>query len=246
MRNFSKLCCFLLFLLPACRVGMAAVPADFQTANALYDKGDYVLARAAYEALVKSGSWSAHLFYNLGNAAYRTGDKGAAFLAYERALALDPAHPEAHANLQLLRAETGARLRALPWYGRALCRPAAREAAWIAAGAFWLLCFSLAPLLWHRRAAVAPALFCGIALCWSAAVLAWHASRGETGIVTAERAEAHLAPADNSPVAAVLPMGSHARLLQERGPWVCVQLADQSRGWISGEAVRPVRLARGE
>ena len=223
---------------------LIAAPANFDAANTLYDKGDFQGARSGYEVLVQSGPWSAHLFYNLGNSAFRLGDKSAAFLAYERALALDPGHPEAKANLNFLRGETGAKLPATPWYGRALSWPAANEAAWIASAAFFGLCFSLAPVVWKRRAATLPALFCGMALVWSGAVVGWQASRGETWIVTVEAAQARTMPAENSQAMATLPMGSHVRLLLERGPWLQVQLPDDSAGWIHSDTVKPVRLTR--
>jgi len=51
-------------------------------------------------------------------------------------------------------------------------------------------------------------------------------------------------PADNALATATLPMGSHVRLRLERGPWLQVQLPDDSVGWISREAVQAVRLVR--
>ena len=224
--------------------GFAAAPADFDAANRLFDKEDFQGARSGYEALVKSGFWSAHLFYNLGNAAFRQGDKSAAFLAYERALALEPGHPEAKANLNFLRNETGAKLPATSWIGRALSWPAADAAAWLASAAFFGLCFSLAPLVWRGRAPILLAVFCGMALAWSGMVVFWQASCGETWIVTAEAANARTMPVENSQATATLPMGSHVRLLLERGAWLQVQLPDDSTGWISRDAVKPVRLAR--
>ena len=234
----------LIFVLLLCGKLLAAAPADFDAANRLYDKGDFQGARAYYEELVQSGNWSAHLFYNLGNAAFRQGDKGAAFLAYERALALEQGHPEAQANLNFLRGESGAKLPEIPWYGRALAWPTANAAAWIASAAFFGLCFSLVPVIWKRRVATLPALFCSLALVWSGAVVGWQASRGETWIVTAEAAKAWTMPAENSPATATLPMGSHVRLLLERGPWLQVQLPDESAGWISRDVVQPVLLSR--
>ena len=56
-----------------------------------------------YESLVESRQWNPTLFYDLGNAYFRKGDSGRAILNYERALALDPNHAEARANLQLVR-----------------------------------------------------------------------------------------------------------------------------------------------
>jgi len=220
----------------------AAAPAGFDAANRLYDKNDFKGARAAYGELVKANNWSANLFYNLGDAAFREGDKGAAILAYERALALEAGHPEALANLRFLREATGARLPVEPRLGRILSWPDRNEAAWLAAVAFWGICFGLAPLAWKRRPAGALVVFCSLALIWSGAVLGWQHSRGETWIVTTEGAKARSMPADNSPALSPLPTGSHVRLLLERGPWVNIELPDASRGWIPREAVSPIRI----
>ena len=76
---------------------------DFEGANQAYDQGKFSEAKAGYEKLAEAGEWSANLFYNLGNADYRLGATGRAMLDYERALALYPAHPEARANLAVLR-----------------------------------------------------------------------------------------------------------------------------------------------
>lgn len=228
----------------------AAVPGEFDAANQRYDKGDFQGARTAYEALVKSGNYSANLFYNLGNADYRLGRKGDAFVAYERALALDPAHPETRANLALLRDETGARLPTPSWSERAIQWPETvtqHRAVWLAAMAFWVLCFSVVPVFFKSQPAWITAIPSILVLAWSAAAIAWEQSQGETWIVKEPSVSAHVAPADSSELAAALPMGSQVRLLLERGPWLYVLLPDQnggSRGWISRTAVDPVALGK--
>jgi len=233
-----------LFLLLVTVSGRAAAPVDMSAANALYDKGDFAGARAGYEALVQAGPWSANLFYNLGNAAFREGEKGPAFLAYERALALQPGHPEAAANLRFLREETGAKLPGTTWVDRALAHPAGNTAGWLAAAAFWGICFSLAPWVWNRRGAVAPALLCVLALGWSGAALWWQNRQGALLIVTADIATARTEPADNATATAKLPVGSQVRLLLERGAWLNVRLPDATQGWIARDAAQTVRLAR--
>jgi len=252
------LCASLLFAAPL----HAAAPADFETATHLYEKGDFQGARTAYEALVASGNYNANLFYNLGNADYRLGRKGDAFVAYERALALDPAHPETKANLALLRDETGVQLTPPAWKERVLGWPAAfagRGAAWIAALAFWVLAFSIAPVFFKpsaegvRRPAPAwlPAIASLIVLAWTLAALHAHSGQGETWIVKGTEKEdapfpARLAPADGSEAVANLPIGSHVQLLRDRGPWLYFLLPDpagEARGWIPRDAVDPVRIA---
>lgn len=223
---------------------LAAPPAQFDAANRLFDKGDFQGARAEYEKLVQSGPWSTHLFYNLGNADFRLGDKGAAFLAYERALALDPGQhaQDLETNLHFLRDATGAKLPLTPWYGRALSWTTANGAAWLASAAIFGICFSLVPLLGKKRASTLPAAFCCLALVWSSLAISWQTSQGEIWIVTADETKARTMPADNASVTATLPMGSQVRLRLERGPWLQVQLPDDSAVWISRDAVQPVRL----
>src|SRR5215510_2971360 len=82
--------------------------AQFSKANQEYAQGHFKEAIAGYEALVRAGQWNANLFYDLGNAYFRTRDFGRAILNYERALALDQHHPEATANLQIARDESRA------------------------------------------------------------------------------------------------------------------------------------------
>ena len=62
------------------------------------------------------------MFYNLGNAQYRAGDLGRAILNYERALALEPQHPEAEANLRLVRDKARALELQSNWWDRLTAR----------------------------------------------------------------------------------------------------------------------------
>ena len=241
--RLGMLCAFVT-LLTWSHPAQAAAPSSFYAANNFYDKGDFKNARDAYETLVKAGNWSANLFFNLGNADYRLGDKGAAFLAYERALTLDPSHPEARSNLLLLRDEAGSRLPTTGWLGRLLSWPSADHATWLAAAAFWVLVFCLSLALFKRRIAWLPTLTSLATLGWCAAVIVWQPSCADTWITVAPQASARLAPADTSKKAADLPMGSQVHLLLERGPWLYVLLPDQSRGWISRRAVEPVALGK--
>src|SRR4029453_16170073 len=81
---------------------------DFDRANQEYAQGHFKEAIAGYETLVRSGPLSANLFYDLGNAYFRTGDFGRAILSYERGLPREQHHPEAAANLQIARDEARA------------------------------------------------------------------------------------------------------------------------------------------
>ena len=76
-----------------------------QNADDAYSKGNYQQAIADYKELLKQGA-SASLFYNLGNAYYRSDSLTQAILCYERAARLAPADDDIRFNLQFARSKT--------------------------------------------------------------------------------------------------------------------------------------------
>ena len=70
-------------------------------ANNLYSQGIFDEAIAKYESLIGEGFVSGPLFYNLGNAYYKTGKLAPAILNYERAKLYMPKDPDLDYNLQM-------------------------------------------------------------------------------------------------------------------------------------------------
>src|SRR5204862_965529 len=129
---------------------IAQSEAEFAKANEEYAQGRFKEAITGYEALVHGGQWNANLFYDLGNAYFRTGDFGRAILNYERALALDPHHPEATANLQIARDEARALELQPNRLERYLQFASANQYSVVAAAAVWLMIFGVAALIFAR------------------------------------------------------------------------------------------------
>ena len=72
---------------------------NFDRAAQAYDDHDFPEAIELYEQLVAQGVVEPVVFYNLGNAYYRSGAIAPAIVNYERALQLDPNMEAAQANL---------------------------------------------------------------------------------------------------------------------------------------------------
>jgi len=70
-------------------------------ANQLYSSEKYEEAVTAYKEILAQGYESAALYYNLGNACYKTGDINNAILNYERALLLAPDDEDIAFNLRI-------------------------------------------------------------------------------------------------------------------------------------------------
>src|SRR6266566_7630177 len=127
--------------------GLAQTDADFTKANEEFAQGHFKEAIAGYEALVSAGQWNPNLFYDLGNAYFRTRDFGRAILNYERALALDRHHPEAMANLQIARDESRALELQPTRLERYIQFASINQYSIVAAIAFWLGIFGIVALI---------------------------------------------------------------------------------------------------
>lgn len=221
---------------------------DFEAANRLYDEGKFSEAKQLYEQLVDGGAWSANLFYNLGNADYRLGATGRAILNYERALALDHAHPEARANVALLRQQSGAKLPQLSWWQRVVAGQPTLFWTVLATAAGWLALWAQAIILVRRQGGNSGWWFAaalGVVVGTVAIGALWTGDQDRAlAVIVAKSTEARLAPADSAALAEALPAGSRVWVLSERGDWIYCALPGLGRGWIPHTALERVRLGK--
>lgn len=94
-----------LFCMLMALVSLSASATTKENADAEYKRGNYQQAIKDYEELLKQGV-NADLYYNLGNAYYRTDNVTQAILAYERALMLSPGDDDIRFNLQFATSKT--------------------------------------------------------------------------------------------------------------------------------------------
>lgn len=76
-----------------------------EDADRAYNQKQYHQAIKSYESLLRSGG-SVDLYYNLGNAYYRTGNISRAIINYERALLLDQGDEDVRHNLKIANSKT--------------------------------------------------------------------------------------------------------------------------------------------
>ena len=219
----------------------------FATANQAYHEGRFQEAADGYQRLGQSGGWSANLFYDLGNAWCRLGEFGKAILNYERALALDPHHPEAEANLRLARDEARALELKKDGIDRYVAMATPTQYSIAAAVGFWFAVFCGARLFSGRRSLGQMALIAlGLAVGGTSVFALYTMENGPRGnalaIVTGKDIEARLATADSAGSVLALPPGSEIKVLSERGDWVYAALPNDLRGWIPAKSAEKVRL----
>lgn len=96
-------CIFLMYIFLSLVLPSNAVTSKDAEQN--YRKGNYQQAINDYKELLKQGV-SADIFYNLGNAYYRSGNLTQAILNYERASLLSPGNEDINFNLEFARSKT--------------------------------------------------------------------------------------------------------------------------------------------
>ena len=94
-----------LLLAMICFGGSSAKAVTKNNADTEYQKGNYQQAIRDYEEILKNGE-SAEIYFNLGNAYYRTDNITKAVLNYERARLLSPGDDDINFNLQFARSKT--------------------------------------------------------------------------------------------------------------------------------------------
>lgn len=219
---------------------------DFAEASRAYAAGDFQKATEGYEQLVREGRHHANLFYDLANACYRAGDDGKAILNYDRALALEPRHPEAQANLRVVRDHARALELQASWWERYFGSATTPSLTIAAAVAFWLAVFAGVSLVLRRSRIRMALLVCSFAVSIAAACGVYLRETGLRGsglaVVTGKDVQARVATADTSATVLALPPGSEVNVLSARGDWDYVALPNDQRGWVQAKTVELVRL----
>ncbi len=230
----------------------AAVPTTPQTAffraNSLYTQGQYAEAVEAYEAVLQSGLASGNLYFNLGNAYFRSGRVGRAILHYERARRFLPSDPDLAANLRFARSLTGAEVcQPLLWQGLVFPlahRVATDQLVWLTSAAYSLLFVVFAVYrLWPRRPQWLRYAGWGVTaglvvITLSLVQQLWTSDWQRHAVVLKqEDSPVRFEPAASGTVHFAVTQGTRLRVLDVREGWWQVARCDGRRGWIEKDAL---------
>ena len=248
----SKMLLIFLFLSPVSGIMTPASAVTKAEADSAYVRGQYQQAISDYESLLKEGT-SAELYYNLGNAYYRTENIPQAILNYERALLLSPGDRDIRFNLQIARSKTfdkivpESEMFFITWY-RAMVNMMSVD-GWARTSLFalgltiiLLLVYLFADRLWLRKAG----FFGGVALLMifgMSNLFAWQQKQDlinrKGAIIFAPSVTVKSTPAANGTDLFVLHEGTKVVIIDgSMKDWKEVRLADGKEGWIESKQIR--------
>ena len=223
-------------------------------ADEAYRQSDYATAIDQYEAVLASGYTSANLYYNLGNAYYRSNQMGRAILNYERALRLRPGMKEARENLALAESHTADRIVQLPklfivkWID-CMCThitPSVWRVIWLVL--FTLLAASVVVLVLGRSLTLKrTGLGCGIGtlvllICATLLLLdSTHRYNAHAEAVILDAATTIKgSPEPQSVDKMILHEGTKATIGDSLTGWYKITIADGTTGWCRAESLERI------
>ncbi len=230
--------CLAAFTAPGAAAATGPTEGAFDAANRLYEQGKYTQAASAYEQMLNSGRVSAPLYFNLGNALFKSGRIGRAIAAYTQAQRLTPRDPDIRANLQFARNQArGPTLLPNRWQ-RWLGELTLNEWSVLTAVSIWVWLILLSLLQWRPAlrqnlrgtvwsVGVVTALLCGCL--WGA----WYETRLQhTAIVVTAQATVRRGPLQEASVAFTAHDGAELRVLDRKDRWLEVTAGPGHLGWI--------------
>lgn len=225
-----------------------------QNADDEYEKGNYQQAIKDYQEILKTGV-SSEIYYNLGNAYYRTDNITQALLAYERALQLSPGDNDIRFNLQYARSKTIDKITPetemffVTWYNSlvnftSVDRWANTAIVSIVMALLLILVFLFAPQMWARKSGFyGSAVF--LLLFAFANLFAFqqkHELETKQGaIVIAPTVNVKKTPAASGTDVFVIHEGTRVDIT-DRGmkQWRGVKLADGREGWLKTSQIEEI------
>ena len=243
-RSFLLLLAELLFGLATFSAFAAGTEVAFDAANRLYEEGKYSAAATAYEQLLADGHRSASIYFNLGTAYYKAGERGRAIAAYLRAERLTPRDEDLRANLRFIRKKVNGDDRSpVPFWRSWFLYFTLNEGTVLAAAAFWIWILLLAAREFRpawRKPLRSYALGAGVLTLLLASGLAAAACVRQAdgpAVVVVKEAVVRFGPLDESEMAYQLPDGAEVTVLDHKDNWLQIRNRANRIGWVKRDQV---------
>ncbi|WP_240642045.1 tetratricopeptide repeat protein [Nonlabens xiamenensis] len=246
-------------LLQIVMIGMFALPvfgqdpgSAFAKANKAYAGENYELAIAAYEQVLSMGQHSPEVYFNLGNAYYKTNQVGPSIYYFEKALALAPNDQDIQNNLRYANQMKMDAIQTAPedvlqsgWddlvYSLSVDEWAYFSIVLVLVTILMFILYLYAGTVAKKRLFFVLTIL-GVLTTVFLISMAFYAKSNiddqEFAIVFQEEVVSREEPKPQATASFVLHEGTKVELLEEFEQWVRISLANGNKAWIPQEAIK--------
>lgn len=227
---------------------------DIAAANKAYTENKFNVAIELYQKVVKSNFQSAELYYNLGNAYFKTKDFPSAILYYEKAKKLDPSNEKIDFNIKVANTKIIDKIEELPlpfykrWWDN--FQDWFSVDAWAILGLVFLFTFfvSAAIYLIGNTVVVRKVFFWfGVLFIVFALVSGTNAygryrnfQTSKDAIIFEPTVNVKSSPDADSQDIFVIHEGTKVKITDKIGNWIEIRIANGSDGWVQENVVEVI------
>jgi TolA-binding protein len=217
-------------------VAVLAVPQSMHDSGAFeqglqhYRSGQFAQAAKEFEASVRSDSTNVAAWFNMGNAYFRSGDRGRAVWAWAHAGRQAPRDRAVTRTLQsvgaveVLRTRPPLSVRPVEWY-------------LLAAICWWVACALCALAILKRTRLPLQWALPFLIMAIVALAIGMSADRKHYAVALDADTQLYGDPTVHSPVVVKVQAGAGLDVLEQRDQWLRVRTLTQAEGWVESEAV---------
>lgn len=243
---------FTIIILAANLGGFAQLQDSLDKANSLYASDEYVKAITTYENIIIRGYESANLYFNLGNAYYKSGDPVHAILYYEKAKLLAPTDEDIQFNLDLVNQFVVDKIEPLPrpffvkWLNSTIQMYSSKTWSLVSILTFVLLLIFGLGYIFIQRIGIKKLSFAlaiimlGVSL--TTVVFATQQNKRvkahDHAIIFTPSVTVKASPNASSVDLFVIHEGLKVEIINSLNEWLEIKLEDGNRGWVKQEILK--------
>ena len=249
MRQLFKKYSLLLLIVVSCLISQGqsnAVKDSVSAENELYNTGKYQDAIRKYQYVLGQGFESSDLYYNLGNAFYKSGNATYAILNYERAKKLSPSDDDVRYNLELARTLIVDNIVSLPeggflrWSKQLISSKSIGFWGTLSIATFFSFLFLFGLFLLSRTFRIKRLAFWFsiAAVTISATTFTFGTTmkakliNHKSAVITDRSVKVKASPSESGTELFIVHEGVTVQLTDKLGDWVNVNLPDGNKGWV--------------
>ncbi len=219
-------------------------------ANKFYQEQNYSAAIEVYQKILAQGFESGALYYNLGNAYFKSSQLGNAIYSYEKGLKLEPNDDDLVYNLRIANARTVDKFTELPklfiisWIEGMVTSLGITGWSILVVITFWVLLGSLALYFFSKSSRLQRISFTSgstslsllIVFCVLLFARVGRESATDYGILLSSTYSAKVSPDSKSNDVFVIHEGIKFTIEDKVNDWVKIRLVDGKIGWIQNDS----------